>query len=383
MDSLDLHGLDLAPAQVWGNIRIVPLLRREVRGDLRLARRRYDEPVGVVSLDGELLAPGVKYASFIPHGLVVSWSSDGTEASFGASMAAAGKRRDGKALGRCVRVLHRMARREGERTLRFLPLHLAMEGFLALCFEGPEIAWSEYSRRAVARGLDPRVERSVSGAALPGFADALRVFEIHDRQVGVLVFVADALASAFVLPHPDDYRALHQSLIEDFYGELLYRYGYLYPDLAPAEAAIDAARVHTLADLRASLAGMRRAWADFARLLASGALGRALRSEVVYTMSPFRLVRFVPTLRLDDENHIGEAIVRDDGAVEYLKTYRLSDAQTRRAHLLQTLSAHGFHLDDTAAALGTTKPDLCRRIENAGFAYLLAPAVLSAARAAR
>lgn len=97
-------------------------------------------------------------------------------------------------------------------------------------------------------------------------------------------------------------------------------------------------------------------------------------------MSPFRLVRFVPTLRLDDENHIGEAIVRDDGTVEYLKTYRLSDAQTRRAHLLQTLAAHGWDLTAAAAALGANKIDLCRRLDNAGFGYLLAPAVLSASR---
>src|SRR5262249_47672640 len=125
MKTLDLHGLDLAPAQVWGNVRLVPLIRRDVRGDLRLARRRYDERVAVVSLDGELLAPGIKYASFVPHGLVASWSSDGSAAaSMGATL---GKARDGKTFGRYVRVLHRMARREGESTLRFLPLHLAME----------------------------------------------------------------------------------------------------------------------------------------------------------------------------------------------------------------------------------------------------------------
>jgi hypothetical protein len=382
MKTLTLQGLDLAPAQIWGNLRLVPLLRRRVREDLRLARRRYDEPLGVVSLDGELLAPGVKYASFIPHGLVASWSSDGTAASLGTSLHGPGKGRDGERVGRGVRVLHRLAKREDDRTLRFLPLHLAMDGFLSLCFRGPEIAWPEWSKRAVRSGLDPRREQSVRGAALPGFADALRLFEIHEGQVGVLVFVAEALASAFVVPHPDDYRALHPSLLEDFYGELLYRYGWLYPDVAPAEVTIDAARVETLADLRAAVAGARREWADFAELLAGGALGRPLRSELVYTLSPFRLLRFVPELRLEDENHLGEAIVRDDGTVEYLKTYRLSDAQTRRAHLLQLLAAHGWDLAATAAALRSTVADLARRIENAGFGDLLAPTVLAAARRA-
>ena len=42
-------------------------------------------------------------------------------------------------------------------------------------------------------------------------------------------------------------------------------------------------------------------------------------------------------LRLHEENHIGELIRRDDGSIEYLKTFRLSDVQARRAHLLQQL----------------------------------------------
>ena len=224
---LDLTGLDPAPPQVLGSVRLVPLLRREVRPDLRLARRTYDEPLGVVEVD-----PRHAYCSFVPHGLVVSWGERGADACLGAALG----RRDGKPLGRFARVLHRMAKREDARALRILPLHLAMEGFLALCFAGPEIAWPEYSRRALRSGLSPRVEHSVSGAGLPGLADALRVFEIHERQAGVLVFVADALASAFVVPHPDDYRALHRSLLDDFYGEILLQYGYWYPELAPSPA---------------------------------------------------------------------------------------------------------------------------------------------------
>ena len=379
--TLSLQGLDLAPPQTFGNVRLVPLLRREVRADLRLARRRYDEPIGVVSRDGDLGAPGVTYASFIPHGLVVSWSEDGAPAaSYGASLASG---RDGAAAGRAVRLLHRMVKREAGQRLRFLPLHLAMEGFLGLCFEGPGIAWSEYSRAALKRGLDPRAERSVRGAALPGFEDALRVFEIHERQAGVLVFIADALASAFVVPHPDDYRALHRSLIEDFYGELLHRYGYLYQELPPASAPIDAEAVRSLDDLREGLGRVRRDWADFAELLAADALGREVRTETVYRMSPFRLERFIPTLRLHEENHIGETIVRDDGTTEYLKTYRLSDAQARRAHLLQQLSANRWDLAATAAALAASKEELIRRLDNAGFGYLLEPDVLSAARSPR
>jgi hypothetical protein len=384
VQSLALRGLDLAPPQVWGGIRLVPLLRREVRDDLRLAMRRYAERLAVVSLDGELLAPGIKYVSFVPHGLVVSWTDDGTPvASFGAALAAGGKAGDGRALGRSARVLHRMARRESDRALRILPLHLAMEGFLALHFGGPEIAWTEYSRRALQRGLAPRAEWSAPGTALPGFQDALRVFEIHERQAGVLVFVADALASAFVVPHPDDYRALHRSLLEDFYGELLVRYGLLYPESTAAWTGIDPDRVESVADLRAGVDRMRRDWADFGALLAAGVLDREAHVADVYRLGPFRLQRFLTSLLLHEENHIGERIERDDGTTEYLKTYRLSDAQARRAHLLEQLAASGWDLDRTAEALRTTKDELVRRVDGAGFGYLLKPEVLEATRRGR
>ncbi len=272
MNTLDLRGLDLAPrAGLWQH---PPGAAPPARGraDPPPRARRYDEPIGVVSLDGELLAPGVKYASVVR---TPSWSRGAARApvaSFGASMARDRQAARRQAWARCVRVLHRM--RAARAIARALSCpHLAMEGFLALCFKGPEIAWAELL--AACHPARPRSARGAIGArrgAARLRADALRVFEIHEHQVGVLVFVADALASAFVLPHPDDYRALHVSLIEDFYGEPLYRYGYLYPELSIAEATIDAARVHTLADLRAALAGVRREWAALRR---AARLGRA------------------------------------------------------------------------------------------------------------
>jgi hypothetical protein len=379
LEEVVLRGLDVAPSQVWGGIRIVPLLRKEIRDDLRLARRTYDEDLMVVSLDGELLAPGIKYISYVPHGLVVSWSSDGTAAAaFGAQLDA----RDGKRLGKgplTVRVAHRMARREDKNRLRLLPLHLAMEGFLALHFGGPDVAWSEYSRRALSTGLDPRWEGAVSGASIPGLEDALRVFEIHDRQVGVLLFVADALASAFVVAHPDDYVALHRTLLEDFYGTLLFQYG-LYATASRMEATMDDSRVSSLADLRRELEVMRRHWSEFQEMMADGLLGKQVRSERIYRAGPFQLQRFTTSLDPSAENHIGEAIVRDSGELEYLKTFRLSAAQTRRAFLLSQLASQNWNLDATAAMLKQTKNELVRRLEKAGFDYLLKEHVLQAAR---
>lgn len=383
--TLSLDGLDVAPAQTWGSVRLVPLIRRRVRDDLRLAARRYDEDLAVVALDGRPGDPGLRYCSFVPHGMVVSWSDDGSPVvSHGAALAKA--RADGKVLGTRalrLRALHRMVKREAQGRLRLLPLHLAMEGFLSLCFGGPEIAWSDYARETLAHGLSPRCERSVRGRAIEGLGEALRVFEIHERQVGVLVFVADALAAAFVVPHPDDYRALHTSLLEDFYGELLYRHGLLYPEVAPAFATLDESRVRSLADLRAGLGRLRDDWARFAEAMAAGVLGVELCVEQVYRMKPFRLERFLPDRPPGEESHIGESIVRDDGELMYLKTYRLSDAQVRRAFLLRTLSQHGWKLDEAAAALKSTRVELIKRLSNAGLGYLLAPRVLEEAQAKR
>jgi hypothetical protein len=382
LEPLELRGLELAPSQVYGGVRLVPVLRREVREDLRLGKREYRDDAMVVSLDGELMAPGVKYISYVPHGLVMSWSDDGSPAAaFGTQLQAP----DGKRLTRgpfAVRVAHRMARREAKNQLRFLPLHLAMEGFLALHFGGPQIAWTEYSRQALTHGLDPRSEGSVSGAWIHGLEDALRVFEIHTQQVGVLVFVADALASAFVVPHPEDYALLHRSLIADFYGPLLYQYS-LHATALRLEASINAFRVSSLAELRAELGELRAEWSQLHHDMSRGLLGKGVHRERVYRAGPFQLQRFITALDLADENHLGEAIVRDSGELEYLKTYRLSAAQSRRAFLLQRLAAHQWNLDATAASFGQSKDELVRRMEKAGFGYLLKPEVLAEARKRR
>ena len=378
LESISLRGLTVAPPQVWGGIRLVPLLRNHVRADLRLAARKYAEDGTLVALEGEPLAPGLKYYSYIPQGLVLAWSRDGSDAVFETQLDAS----DGKRLrtgAGVVRVAQRMVRREAANQLRLLPLHLAMEGFPALHFGGPDIAWSEYSREALSHGLDPRSERSVSGAGIFGLEDALRVFELHERQVGVLVFVSDALASAFVVPHPDDYRKLHRSLLSDFYGELLFYYG-LHASEARLETQIDDARVSSLTDLRRELGVMREHWSDFQRHMAAGLLAEKLRSQRVYRAGPFGLERFTTQLNPAEENHIGEVISRDDGELEYLKTYRLSAAQTRRAYLLSQLASHHWNLDATAAAFKQSKDELILRLEKAGFGYLIKPHVLDAAR---
>jgi hypothetical protein len=258
-----------------------------------------------------------------------------------------------------------------------------MEGFLALYFGGPDIAWQEYTRRAIATGLSPRSESSRPGATIEGLDDALRTFEIHEGQVGVLLFVADALASAFVTPHPADYRALHRSLLEDFYGELIHQYARLYDSATKIAPEVEESEVASLADLRTQLERMRAQWSEFQHLMAGGLLGQPVASQRIYQAGPFQLERFITSLKLSQENHIGEAIVRDDGTVEYLKTFRLSAHQVRRTYLLRCLATNNWNLAATATELRCTTDELIVRIARAGFEYLLHEHVIKTAQKRR
>lgn len=362
-----------APPQTRGTFRLVPLLRERNRGDLRLTRRP-QAGYSVVDLGKSA------YVGYVPHSLVLDWTDDGAPVTaLGAQLGGKG----GSSSPAPKRCLHRMARREDGDRLRFLPLHLAMEGLLALHFGGPQMRWDYFSRRAISDGMSPREEWVVPGWAIAGFEDALRVFEIHDGQVGVLVFVADALACAFVTPHPDDYRALHHGLLEDFFGELIWQYAAWAQPLAPAWAGVDTATVRSLDDIRAVVAGMRAEHAAYAKTLATGLRDVPVTAQRVYQAGPFTLERFLGDLDPTRENHIGERILGPDGSLQYLKTYRMSAAQTRRAYLLKQLADADWHLATLAKTLQTTEPELLLRFEKAGFGWLFHQHVMDAARAAR
>jgi len=384
LDNVELErllptGLRLAPSQVWGTLRLVPVLRDEVRGDLRFSRRVYDDALSVVNVEGRpLSARSTQYISYVPHGLVMDWDERSAAVTLGTQLDTP----EGSVLARkgplTVRLLHRMAHREDKRRLRLLPLHLAMEGFLALHFGGPEVAWSEYSQEVLRQGLSPRFESSVAGWANPAFAEALRIFELHERQVGVLIFQADQLLSISLVSHPDDYRVMHRALVEDFYGELMIQYGFL-GEVPPLGLEVDEREVSSVKELRAAITRMREHWADFQGFMAGALLGAEVHAHTVYEAGPFRLRRFITSLQPSEENHLGEFIQREDGTLEYLKTYRLSSAQTRRAYLLKQLAGCDWDLARTADALKTTRDELMVRLGNAGFGYLLKEHVLAAA----
>ncbi len=369
LSDIQLTGLEIAPSQVKGAIRIVPLLKQNVRYDLRLKSQQYEEPLAIVSLSGKLLDPGLKYFSYIPQGLVMSWSDDGSPLASSGTQLGSGNGK--KMFGGLLRVIPRMSKKIEHNQLRFLPLHLAMEGFLAMFFGGPEIAWSDYSRRARSQGLNPRCEYSYGGRSIIGLENALRVFEIHQQQVGVMIFVAEELASVFVVPTPEDYRALHSTLLQDFYGELIYQYAYVYQTTYPMNVTVDDDQINNLKDLRREIELVRNSWADFQGFMANSLLERPVISKKVYQAGSFTLQRFLTDIDSDQVNHIGEAIVRDTGELEYLKTYRLSALQTKRVHLLSKLAQYNWNLDDTAQGLNISRNELIYRFKKTGFDYLL------------
>ncbi|GAA4843883.1 ARPP-2 domain-containing protein [Kitasatospora terrestris] len=370
---LDLTGLTTGPAQVWGGVRLVPLLRAEPVTDLRLHQQLYEDGDGWVESSRT-----TTYTSYIPHGFVAHWTGDGGPA------AAYGTQLGAEVPERMRLPRHRLAKRTGSDRARFLPLHLSLEGYLSLHFGGPTVAWEHWSAQALRRGLSPREEEAYAGASIRGLADALRVFEIHPGQCGVLLYTADALAAAFAVPHPDDYRALHQSVLLDLYGELVHHYALLSAPVADFRADLPASGVHTLADLRAAAARAEADWADFHdTTMARDLLEPEYRLRTVRRMGRFTLGRFLPDFRPKQENHIGETITDADGRVLYLKTFRLSEAQVRRGHLLDRLAAHDWHLPTAAEALGLTEADLGLRLENAGFGHLLRQDILDRYRSAR
>ncbi|WP_426403433.1 ARPP-2 domain-containing protein [Streptomyces sp. R-07] len=372
MTRIDLTGLGVRPAQVWGGVRLVPLVRDEPVPGLRLGREVY-EGWGAASVD---LGDRTTYTSYIPHGFVADWTGTGAEsAAYGTRLGGSGTPA-GAPPTVPVRRLHRMAkRRQGERRLRFLPLHLALEGYLALHFGGPSVVWDDWSREALRRGLSPRAEAAYAGWSVPGLGEALRVFELYPGQCGLLLYVADALAAAFVVPHPDDYRLLHPTLVEDLYGELVHQYAHYGAPVPEFTARIrdGAGGIRSLADLRAAAREQERAWT----VAHDGLMARDLREtsysfERVHRMGRFDLYRFLPPFeRGGREQHIGEVITDRKGRAAYLKTFRLSENQIRKGYLLNRLADCDWHLGRTAEALGTSYAEVVRRVRGAGLGALL------------
>ncbi|MEV3939138.1 hypothetical protein AB0K52_24570 [Glycomyces sp. NPDC049804] len=354
MQHLTFDGLQTRPGQVWGGIRLVPLVRDEPITSLRL------HPNGFSEEPARRYEPRCCYS---PHGLAAEWTDDGTAVpALGTAL-----RMPSKTVRKSLRPKTKHERRT---RVHFVPHQIALEAFLPLTFRFPAIAWKEWSTRAF-RAL-PRVpENHYSGYNVEGLADALRIFEIHHGQCGVLLYVADALAAAVVTPHPDDYRALHPTLVEDAFGELIWRYAHLHGDIPDFRVHLDADAVDTIADLRAAIDTARRDWTAFHDgVMAAGLLDADYVFTAEYQMERYTLQRFRPRFEPGREAHVGEAITADDGRLAYLRTFRLSESQSRRGRLLQTLAENDWNLEASAATMGIVVPALAARLHAAGYGHL-------------
>ncbi|MEM9865368.1 MAG: hypothetical protein AAF938_27430 [Myxococcota bacterium] len=369
-------GLSLGPSQVCESIRLVPLIRDAPIEGIRL-HEAAQTAYGAV-IEGTLERPELAYVSYVPHAMVVD-TSDGPAATMG-TILTDGVLDERRRFG----LYHRMAkgvRGRRKTTLRFLPLHLAMEGFLVHHFKGPARIWPEYTHEVMRRGLSPRYEHAVRGAYLPGLDDALRLFELHEGQSGVLFFVGDRLRSAIVAPSAEAYRKMHRALLTDFFADSI-RLDAAY-DTVP-DWTVDANETpKSLDDLAGFVQRIRDDWSEFHAAMADELFGRAHEATRVYKLRGFELIRFLPDFSPSDRHHIGEAIVDGKGRLAYLKTYRLSRAQAKRGYLLSLLADHDWDLSATAESLGASRSELVLRIRNAGFAYLFRAHVIQDALAGR
>jgi hypothetical protein len=382
-----LDDLTTGPDARWGAVRLVPLLRREPVPDLRLH--------GYVDGEGRSVAARARRSgregdpgavSYVPHSYTAAWGGEGWSgdgqggSAYGTQLIPAEPSDD--APRRETVELRRPGRGRPGRA-GFLPLHLAVEGYLCLRFGDPTFAWGEWARATVRHGPGGRSDAFVPGEDVGGLAEALRVFEIHPGQCGVAVHVADTLASVHVYPHPDDYRALHHGLLLDLFADTMYTYGLMYPDAPEHYDPIDADSVHGLDDLRRAVASSRAATARTQGDLLRAPLTGDHEFTCVQRWRDFAVHRFFPTFSRQGDNHVGEVVTDPEGRTALLQTFRLSPTQVRRGHLLRTLDEEDWLPHQAASVLNTSQEDLFARMRRAGLGALLDPHRLARHRAAR
>ncbi|TWJ15597.1 hypothetical protein LX16_1308 [Stackebrandtia albiflava] len=309
--------------------------------------------------------------------MIVDTGEEFVEAAYGTRLSVPGSRDP----ERRIRLHHRMHKRLDDVRFRFLPMHVAMEGFLLLQFGGPPVAWQEWSQHALHSGTAPRTETWHHGSGIDGLDEAMRRFEIHDGQCGVAVYIGDALASVFATPHPDDFRALYPALLDETYGELIARYAGHGDAVSDMEVRFDESAIRDLADIRRQAAAHTESWRRFHDDVMTADLFADRHVREIRAAGDFVLRRFTPTFTQTAECHIGEEIVDyDTGQVAYLKTFRLSQTQIRRGRLLTVLGDCGWRLSDAAARLRVTPEQFGIQLDRAGFGHLLKRHVLDGFR---
>jgi hypothetical protein len=363
---LALKGVRALPPQALGVMSLVPLAREHPIGDLRLC------PIEVLPV-GERKLPGAPehVTHFIPHGVVTGWGERGRP------MVAAGTtclatRRGGRTLTAPPRetlIDCAISRRDGGDGVRLLPLHLTLEGLLYACLGLPPETWSRYAESSRARAeRNPRAPR---GAALDA---ALRTFEPHPGQCGLLLYAADTLVFALVAPCPDDYDRMHRSVVADLLAGTFEFYARQHPASVNGpwfRAEIPGAAVRTLDDLRKAIRLSRRGSFAAEQALSDGLVNAEPVVRSSETAGDWAVRRFTSALVPKAQNFVGEAIVGPRGATAWLTLHRLSDGYTRRAWALASLASANWNLTRLAAEWRGTPAEAETQLREAGFRHVL------------
>jgi hypothetical protein len=361
-ERLELIGLDAAPCQVWGQVRLLPLVGPSADGP-----RVHPLCLGSeaqVRLSGQPGGKGLVYSSFIPSGLVFAQSSKEAMAASELWWGELGERPEGPNITRL--------RQEKHGAMRILPLHSAVEGLLARQFRGSDVARRGWSAAFLRTGLSPRSESFTLARAIPDLEEALRHFELLPEQRGMLLFAGELLVSAVVLPHREDYAELHPQLLQDMVPQVFLLWSLHQPEASPGILALRAESVVDLDSLAAELERGRADWAQTVEQgLAQGLIGRSVQMEELRVFRGAQLCRFLTGLDPQVEQHVGELLRGPGGRLLYLKTLRLGRDQVERAAFIGLLVEEGWSLPAIRSRLGLDSAELRRRFARHGLAWML------------
>ena len=353
--------LDFASPQLLGAITLVPVIKNTLNSSLRVKREMLDNPHQQVQLDEHSA-----YRSYIPHGFVFDYGS--TEK----------KHSEKKLEKEPLRLVQRITgKKKKAKKIRVLPFHMAMEGFLSIAFSPPKTAHAELSDFARKHGLGFRCEWSCDSSQIPGLHRAMQIFEIHEKQVGMLLFVNNSLSSSFIVSHPDDYRKLHFTLLQDSYSELIAHYSEL--PAAELDYSISISDHSAAVKKITSIDALERSYREACRLrdqyvrdLTKSLFNKPIRQKPLFKLSGASLFSFHNDLKNclgSDEAHIGEALI-EKGKIQYLKSYRLSSKQLEKGAFLQILEESNWSPQAVRWKLNLDKNAWQRKIQKLGLSYL-------------
>jgi hypothetical protein len=260
-----------------------------------------------------------------------------------------------------------------------LPLDLSTEGFLEYYFGSAPSAWESYASLIISKEITPAQEWAQAKEEHSNIDDCVRSFEIHQEQTGVLIFIKGELALALVVPSHDNYRRLHASILEDLCRGMFGFYGRFPSTMTPPSLPNDK-QLTNLDALRAAVKRNKANWSTFHSLLTGGVLDVPLQFSAMSSIGPFRYKRFGSELQHTRENLLGEAIHRDSGRLEFLITYKLTRAETRRTYLLSCFSRADWEPRAAAASMNISFDEFNDRMRRTGLAYLLDQKVINEMR---